>query len=157
MLFCCCSQCKVLEIRYEWINSSSRDLDTGTTFLGNKVGWACGSGSQYMIWSGDSVGSSSVETVKIEIKRALEDKAWSKSTTIQLAAGWYIPARGSGPAKIWASCKKGIYDTIPVGKYQTIDISPGQQRNCASTPVGSIVVSERNGSITFKLNSNPLP
>jgi hypothetical protein len=162
MLFCCCSKCKVLEIRYEWLDSSAKDLDTGTTFLGTTVGWGCyysggDTARRYMHWSGDSTGSGSREVVYIEIKKALDDKAWSGSTTIHLAAGWYIPAGGSGPAKVVAVCRPDFTQSRSIGESQTIDISPGRQRGCAFTSVGSVVVSEKDGKITFKLGSNPLP
>jgi hypothetical protein len=143
---CCCNDCTVLKITYDWSESSSRDLDTGTTFLGTKVGWSCGDGSTvaYILWSGDNTSASASEYVLIYFKAALDAERWSGSVEIDLAAGWYIPAGGSGPAKVIVEC----YDVPNEDTKKTKTINPGAQSNCASTNVGKVTINEDG---TFEL------
>ena len=135
---CCCRDCEVLKITYDWSESSSRDLDTGTTFVGTKVGWSCGNGNQYISWSGDNTSQSASEYVLIYFKKALDDGLWNTSTTVNLAAGWYSPASGSGPAKVIVEC----YNVTDEDTKKEKVINPGSQNNCASTNVGSVTIYE---------------
>lgn len=129
-----CDPCAnpLLELKYTW-GGGAHDLDTGTTFLGETAGWSCsGSGSTgYMTWSGDDTSADGTETITVDVQRALDDGAWASSTVINCAAGWYIPAGGSGPATLTV---KYLGDT------QTKEVSPGSQSSCASTGVGTITV-----------------
>jgi hypothetical protein len=101
---CCCDlTCDALLITYDWVASGQPDLDTGTTFLGNKVGWSCSTCNDdppYMEWSCDNTNVSAIETVKIFFRDALLANQWSGSTTVQLAAGWCRPAGGSNPTPL---------------------------------------------------------
>jgi hypothetical protein len=143
---CCCNNiCEILEIVYDWSGSSSRDLDTGTTFLGTKVGWSCGNGNSYIHWNGDNTSQGASEHVLIYFKKSLDDKKWSGSETVYLAAGWYSPAGGSGPAHVRVQC----YTDPEALEPQEKQISPGSQNNCASTNVGSVTLHEDG---TFTLN-----
>jgi len=142
---CCCGGCEILQIIYDWTDSSSKDLDTGTTFLGKKVGWSCGSVWPYISWGGDNTSASATENALIYFKAALDNGLWSGSTTVNLAAGWYSPARGSGPAKVRVICYTDPESVEPQEK----QISPGSQNNCASTSVGSVTINEDG---TFTLN-----
>lgn len=146
---CCCkasssssaSACDALLITYDWSETSSRDLDTGTLFLGTKVGWSCGNGNAYITWGGDNTGSNATETVTVYFRNALNAGLWTNVTSVTLYAGWYSPAGGSGPARVRARCLSG-------GPEQSISISPGSQNNCASTYVGQITI-WKNGVFFF--------
>lgn len=107
------------------------DLDTGTTFLGDKAGWSCGSGGDYMSWSGDDTSADGTETITVDVEKALDDGAWASSVVIDCAAGWYIPAGGSGSATLTVKYR---------GDTQTKTVSPGSQSSCATTGVATITV-----------------
>lgn len=148
----CCggnSNCASLIITYDWSNTSSNDLDTGTTFLGTKAGWACGpdysyGGSEYLIFLGDEQGSNSSESVIINFKAARDANLWSNSVAVDLAAGWYVGAyNGGGQIVIRVNCVGGSGATE-----QTKTVMPGIQGNCASTNVGSVTIYE-NGTFTL--------
>ena len=142
----CGGACEILKITYDWTGSSSKDLDTSTRFLGKTAGWACsGNGDLYIVWNGDMTGSSSSEFLLILVKASLAAKLWSGSTTVNLSAGWYIPAGGTGPAKVIVSC----HDIPGALEPQEKQINPGRQSSCASTNVGSITINE---DCTFTLN-----
>jgi hypothetical protein len=149
---CCCGNCEILKITYDWSESSSSDLDTGTTFIGYKVGWppppssnACGTGNnEYISWGGDNTSSSASEYVLIYFKKALDAGLWNTSTQVDLAAGWYSPANGSGPAKVIVEC----YNVTDEDTKKEKVINPGSQNVCASTNVGSITIYE-DGSFTL--------
>ena len=135
---CCCGD--KVHIVYSWEGTGMRDLDTATTFLDATVGWSCGSNNQYIEWGGDNTQSDQSETVDVDVLKARADNLWSGSVQILLAAGWYKPAQGSGPATVRVTYKN-------VTKTKTI--SPGTQSTCASgSPVGYIVV---HGDGTFDL------
>lgn len=128
---CCCFPPEDLYIEYRWA-PPSRDLDTGTTFIGVTVGWACGGYSSYLHWHGDNTGYGP-EIIEVNVVKALTDGLWSDSVQIQCAAGWYSPAGGSGPAILYA-----YFNGVPKQK----TVNPGSQTSCASTPVGTITVYE---------------
>jgi len=135
---------RMMWIYYEWADlGSSRDLDTKTTFLGYSCGWSVtpsSTGQAGVIrWpSGDNT-QSGPEIVFIYAQRTLEQGMWSGQTNIECYAGWYIPAQGSGPARI-----RVVYN----GNTQTKIISPGSQSGAANTHVASITLRE-DGSFTL--------
>jgi hypothetical protein len=136
----CCSD--ILTILYEW-DLGVFDLDTGTTFLGGIVGWACAGGAPYIfLVSGDNT-SFGPEQVNVMVREAHTDGAWSSSVEILCAAGWYTPSGGSGPARIRVTFN---------GVSSLISISPGSQTTCASTPVAIITVHD---DWTFTLVASP--
>lgn len=142
---CCCSgPCEILEIRYDWIGTGKTDLDTGTTFLGTKAGYGCANNSPYMSWR-DITGTGATESVFIYFKAALDNNEWAGSTTVNLAAGWYSSAGGSGPAKVRVIC----HSDPAAAAAQEKQIAPGSQSSCASTNVGSVTINEDG---TFTLN-----
>lgn len=138
-LTCCDNR---LRITYSW-EAPSRDLDTGTTFLGATVGWSCGSSTAYLAWPSLDNTRYGPEIAFVDVKAAFSDGAWTGSVDIDCAAGWYSPAGGSGAATLTVEFS---------GQTQSITISPGSQSNCASTPVARIVV---NADWTWTL-SGPL-
>lgn len=75
--FCACLQqptCGVQPL-------TESDLDTGTTFVDNTVGFDCqpaGSADPpYLQWSGDDVSAGGRETVVVDVSKARQDGAWS--------------------------------------------------------------------------------
>lgn len=127
---CCGSQGSgVVLIEYSW-TPPQLDLDTGTSFLSTKVGWACSASGPYITWSGDNTGYGP-EIVTVDVRAAYRDSAWASSCEIVCSAGWYSPAGGSGPALLTVTFN---------GVTQTLTISPGQQSNCASTTVARVTV-----------------
>jgi hypothetical protein len=135
----CCSH-DLLSIIYEW-DPPSRDLDTGTTFLGSIVGWSCGNSGLYITWSSGDNTSYGPEEVIVDVIQALSDGAWVSSVEINCSAGWYSPAGGSGPARLRVTFH---------GITQEISITPGSQSSCATTPVGLITVHD---DLTFTLTA----
>ena len=136
-----CQKRGELAIDYDWSGTGMRDLDTRTDFLGAQVGWSCGSGSEYLHWTtSDNTAIDGAEHVDVEVDSARAAGLWVSSVTIDLAAGWYAPASGSGPALVRVTYK---------GVTKTKQISPGSQSSCASTSVGTITVYDDG---TFTLN-----
>lgn len=123
-----------LRVSYTW-PANAPDLDTGTEFLGAQVGYSCGSG-QYMLFSGDDTTAGGQESVEIDLNAALAAVEWEQTdgVVVNLRAGWYTPAGGSGPASVTATFVDGS-SSIPV-----TTILPGSQNGCASKCVGSVVI-----------------
>ena len=124
-----------LEISYTW-PLTEVDLDTGTEFLGEQVGYDCGPRTRYMSFSGDDTSAGGKETVNVTLQLALDDGAWdaTQGISVNLRAGWFIPANGRGPATVSARFADGR------GATGIQSINPGAQDDCASTCVGVIRV-----------------
>lgn len=137
------SKCGIddLYIEYRWAQSQ-KDLDTSTSFLGTSVGYACGSSNAYVDYSSDNTSYGGKEFVQINLKKALDENKWSGSVVVSLAAGWYIPAQGSGPATLTIGLKNRATGKINSTTVKTI--SPGSQSGCAQTPVGTVTVTVHN-------------
>lgn len=126
----CCSW--ELVIWYDWEGTGQADLDTRTEFLSETVGWSCGEGENYLHWvTSDNIEVDGFERVNVDVDRARDDSQWTSSVNIELYAGWYGPAGGSGNAYV-----KAKYN----GESQLIAIEPGSQGGCASTHVATITV-----------------
>jgi hypothetical protein len=109
-----------------------RDLDTQTRAFGQSVGFACGSGGEYIQWiGGDNTGLDGYEQVDVLVDKAKSDGLWTSSYNIDCFAGWYEPAEGSGPANLVVEYKN---------KTKSKSISPGSQNGCASTSVATVTV-----------------
>ena len=134
---CCPYQ---LVIIYDWAGTGMYDLDTKTEFLGEALGWSCTNLGNYARWiSGDDTSQNGSERVDVRVDDARRDGLWTSSVNVGLHAGWYSPAHGSGPASVRATYR---------GVTQSKTISPGSQNNCASTRVGTIIVSS-DGTFTL--------
>ena len=138
----CCGPVDYLIIIYEW-DPPAHDLDTGTTFLGETVGWACGDLANYMFWASGDNTEGGPEQVNVMVRQARANGRWSNSVEIHCAAGWYIPNGGSGPARLRVTFN---------GITQVKTIAPGAQNVCATTPVGIITVFD---DWTFTLGDIP--
>lgn len=125
----------VLMIIYSW-PASQNDLDTATTFLGETVGYDCGSTSTYMSWTGDDTGSGGTEQVTCRISEAAENLVLPGQFSIGAKAGWYASAGGSGPASLEMYLQNPVTGTL-YGPKQQLTINPGSQTGCATTVVGS--------------------
>ena len=122
---------------YAW-SSQSRDLDIGVSFLGSTMGWSHTNNSPYMSWTGDNTGYSGSETVTIDLQKALDDEMIAVETPVQiaLAAGWYTPAGGTGPANVKAQLLR--QDAVMSERQRVI--SPSTQRNASVYPVGNVTI-----------------
>lgn len=128
----CCDQPYQMQIYYSWYGTGQSDLDTNTVAFGASVGFACGSGNDYVTWiSGDNTGIDGLETVHVLVGDAKRDGLWTSSYNINCYAGWYEPATGSGPA---------FFQTVYRGVAKTKTIYPGVQSICASTHVATVTV-----------------
>lgn len=123
-----------LIITYTWPLTQA-DLDTGTEFLNSQAGYACFE-NQYMQFSGDDTSNGGSETVIINLQAALDDGTWlaEDGVAVDLRAGWFSPAEGSGPAAVSVSLADGTNDS------GIKTINPGSQSDCAQTCVGSAAV-----------------
>lgn len=137
-----CQCCAALEnyqlaIRYGWEGTGMADLDTKTVFLSEQVGWTCGGSGTYVQWLAggdgfqDDTSVNGFERVDVRVDTARLANLWTSSVNIELYAGWYTPASGSGPAVVTVTYN---------GTTQTKVITPGNQSVCAATSVGTITV-----------------
>jgi hypothetical protein len=138
----------ILEITYSW-PSGEMDLDTGTTFEGITVGYAYPENvsNAYLTWSLDNTGAGP-EFVKINIQKALEKKVIRRGQTftVELAAGWFQPAGGSGPATVEAT----LYLSDEIISTSSKFISPGVQVGQATTSVGTVTVNLNELELTLE-------
>lgn len=134
-------------IIYSW-SSQARDLDIGVYFLGTSMGWSHPNSSAYMSWTGDDTSYAGSETVTINLQKALDDGRVNTATPVNiiLAAGWYSPAGGSGPANVRAQLLR--QDTVLYERQKIF--TPGRQNNAASFQIGSMTVDL--GSRTMRLD-----
>ncbi len=127
-----------LQIIYTWTHEQY-DLDTGTEFLGDRVGYGY-DGAEYMEFSGDDTEAGGREVVTIDLYRALLDGAWGVSVGIDLRAGWYGPAGGTGPATVTVALRNK--ETGDLRNAVQLPIAPGMQTGPASTLVGRVTITE---------------
>jgi hypothetical protein len=125
-------------IEYTW-PVNQRDLDTGTMFDSQRVGWNCGYSGPFMSWSGDDTSAGGSERVEVDLAGALAAGKLTNGTVVNLQAGWYSPAQGSGLATVTVSLKSKVDGQLY--RSQQLSITPGSQNVCASTLVGTVVVS----------------
>ncbi len=126
-----------LWIEYKW-GQDVKDLDTGTCFLNDTVGWRWYGDGTYLDWSGDDVNRGGRETVIVDLNRAFDEGGWSGATRIDLMAGWYSPAEGYGPATLSVALQN-----IHTGEFVNMishAISPGSQSGAAHTSVATVDV-----------------
>lgn len=137
-----------MSITYTW--AAPYEVETGTTFLTKTIGYWCqatlgenaGVILPYMIWDGYS---DYIDTVCIKVEKALQDGRWTESTTITLAAAWYVTA--SSPSSVTVTVTYG-------GDTQSIVVYPGTKPGffaCtlySTYPVGTITVRD-NGTFTL--------
>ena len=88
-----------LSITYSW-SGAAFDLDTGTNVFGQGYGWSCGGSTNFVSYSGDNTKNGGSETVVINLTGSQKAGLWNKSLSIDLRAGWFAPAGGSGPATV---------------------------------------------------------
>jgi hypothetical protein len=121
-------------VEYSW-PPEQRDLDTGTTFLENTVGFSHNVTAPYMEWTGDDTTSGGQEVVTIDLDAAAQEQVLPTSFGISCAAGWYIPAGGSGPATLHMY----LFNRRTGTRFGEVTrtITPGAQNGAATTPVGS--------------------
>jgi hypothetical protein len=137
----------VLKITYQW-PADKKDLDSGTLFLGRRVGFSCGT-SPYMNFTGDDTGLGGQETVNVFLGQAFRAGAWRNWTIVNVTAGWYTsPHRG--PASVSLSTLQIFGNGTFVNDNNLISfgIDPGVQTGCASKTVATVnITSEGNVTI----------
>ena len=123
-----------LVVAYTW-GTDQQDLDTGTEFLGNTVGFAYADTAPYMFWTGDDVNGGGAEIVQVDLNGAVQAGAAGSSFSVNCYAGWYQPAGGFGPATL----NMGLLNTTTGQLFGAISrtINPGTQAGQATTFVGS--------------------
>lgn len=89
----------VLVCEYTWPRSK-KDLDTGTTFLGETVGYNYNFVAPYMLWTGDDQNTGGREVVVIDIDGAVAAGEALSAFSIDCLADWFGPADGFGPATL---------------------------------------------------------
>jgi hypothetical protein len=139
-----------LVIEYSW-PATEEDLDTGTSFLGGNVGWACGPSNQFMSFSGDDTSLGGVERVTIDLNGAAMAALWNETVVVTLNAGWFAGARGSGPALVRIAFVNSNLAEISSSSL-TLLIEPGRQGGCSNTRVGSITVSTINNGFAITMS-----
>lgn len=130
---CCvlpfCSSGK-LSITYDWSNSQSRDLDTGTEAFGGKVGYACSPSNAYLSWSGDNTSTAATEKVCVDVIKARTNGLWSSSCNILCHAGWFAQPDNQDTATLIVSF---------MGLSKTKTIHPQYIPSCATHLVATII------------------
>ena len=125
-----------LVVAYTW-GTDQQDLDTGTEFLGNTVGFAYADTAAYLLWTGDDVNGGGAEVVVVDINAAIVAQDAVAPFMVNCFAGWYTPAGGFGPATLTFA----IVNSTNGEHFGAISktINPGTQSGQATTPVGSAV------------------
>jgi len=134
-----------IQVDYTWANTQ-KDLDTGTAFIGGSVGYSQ-PGSIYIKFpTGDNTSTGGLETAIVDIDKAFRENKWNESVEVTIRAGWFKPAKGSGPATVTVSLRKK--DTGELFSSISHIIDPGEQDGGATTVVGQVIVYEegRNGN-----------
>lgn len=131
-----------LVITYTW-PTPHEDLDTGTTFGDDTVGYGHGGSSTYMVcdYDGPNI-NPGPEVVVIDLAAAFLAGAIGKTAKIKCAADWYpnhTPTPGEGPATMQIDYN---------GHTKTIEINPGDVTP-STTNVATITV---NPDGTFTLD-----
>lgn len=136
-----------LVVRYSW-PLNEVDLDTGTEFLGQKVGFDCGT-SPYMQFSGDNTSSGGSETVTVRLAQARADGKWKDDTVVNFNAGWF--SREGGPATVRTFLQNASTKEEVSGTGLATVITPGSQNGCSATLVGRITVKVAISGVAFTL------
>lgn len=125
---------------YTW-PAEARDLDTGTQFLEEKVGYSCasGNGGKYMTFSGDNTGEEGNEDVTVLIGKALKEKKFKGSTVVLFNAGWH-GAEFKGESTLTLRLVKSSTGKAISGTELSLPINPGAQSGCSNTLVATLTV-----------------
>jgi hypothetical protein len=141
---------RILRVTYDWTATAVSDLDTGTSFLTEKAGYACSPTGTYVRFvTGDSTANASKEIVEIEVERALIAGAWSSSVVIACCAHWYPAGSGkSGSVTLRVKTVKGILcDSDSAEQTKTVTIA-ATASGCSTNQIGTITY---NADGTFSL------
>ena len=144
----------VLEIQYSW-PADQPDLDTGTFFLGESVGFGCGF-SPYISFSGDDTSTGGIEIVQVALGASFAAGAWSEEVLVDMNVQWFLePYRG--PATITVSTASMAEDgeIIPHNNAFAFVIVPGVGGGCASKPVAQaeVQVNPNSGAVRITISS----
>lgn len=136
---------------YTW-PADQEDLDTGTEFADEKVGFQCGPLiTEYMTFSGDDTTLGGSETVEIRLSAAREDGVWEDSVSVVFNAGWFEPPN-RGPASLRMVLRpQGTESEIP-NSGLSLPISPGVQDGCSTNLVATLSVDVAADGVTLTLS-----
>ena len=149
-----------LLIEYTW-PVNMWDLDTGTMFDGQQLGFGCQSGvadithTKYMSWSGDDTSAGGKETVLVDLLAARADGLFTSQMQVQLRAAWYS-SDSSGPATVTVSLVDPATG-VKVGAQQA-SITPNRWSGCGATQwVGAVTAQAAgaSGSETVSFDLQP--
>lgn len=143
-----------LVAQYTW-PADVTDLDTGTTFLGFRVGYSCGGASTtYLEWSGDDTSTGGIEIVKARLGESRAAGLWTSVSTVDFRAGWYACSVSRGPMTLTVFTERsdGEGGTVSDGNAVSFVARPGCQNGCADYDVGSATITVApDGSATILL------
>ena len=97
------------------------------------MGFSCGS-SKYMTFTGDDTSAGGAETATVKLFESFTAGGWTTTVDVAARAGWFSPAKGSGPATVTVALKHKTTGELK-GAIQR-SINPGAQSGCATTVVG---------------------
>lgn len=143
-----------LKLRYSW-GASQTDLDTGTEFLEEKVGFSCQISAEYLDWTtGDNTGSNGFESVEVNLSEAKVQGLWVNNTSVVANAGWFSSG-SEGPATLRVFLINSISKTEIAGSELSTVISPGAQSGCASKLVATIFITVGSEQTAVRLVKAP--
>ncbi len=125
-----------LQITYTW-TQERYDLDTGTEFLGDRVGDGYDD-ADYMEFTGED--EAGREVVTIDLYEAFLADAWDDFVEIGLRADWFTESGGVGPATVTIALKHKT--TGELRNSVQLPIAPGSRTGPATTLVGTVIITE---------------
>lgn len=129
----------VLDVAFSW-PTDQRDLDTGTEFLSETVGFGCESKTDFSEWFADNTSAGGTERSEVKLGASLAAGEWAGSTTVTLRAGWYNSSNGTGPATARMALRRAATGEVLDSTALGTAISPGTQSGCAEQVVAVLTV-----------------
>lgn len=142
-----------LFVSYTW-SADTRDLDTGTQFLDEKVGFSCPTGDnsgKYTKFSGDNTGQQGNEDATILLGKALKEGKFKGTTEVLFNAGWH-GATFQGDATLTLKLIRTSAGKEVEGTVLSLPINPGAQNDCSSTLVGTLTI-QRGSDVELTLRT----
>ena len=144
----------ILVIQYSW-PADQLDLDTGTFFLGQRVGFACGSSSPYLNFSGEDTSTDGIEIVRVALGDSFAAEAWSDEVLVDMNAQWnWEPYRGPATLTIFTALMEDG-EVVPHNNAIVFLIDPGVGGGCASKLVAQarVQVDPKDGMVSIGIST----
>lgn len=139
-----------LVVQYQW-SFSQYDLDSATSFLGDKVGSTCTDYSgAYIEFRGDDTSEAGMETYIVRVGDARDASAWTSSTIVDLYAGWFASAN-SGSFTISASLRDSSTFAPVANSEISISTTTVSQNDCSPHLLGQVVITELADSVSLEI------